>query len=244
VAPPAVPGLNLSLDWYDIRIADAILLGVPVPTILDGCYGGSFGNSYCDSVQRDAIGQLESITSSGLNVAEFRNRGVDWQVRYGFSAPALFESGDANIAVSVLGGYLIEQSDTRALERIDRAGELRRDNSGLPKLRWNANVSYATSHVGLSGQVRYIGSGKYDNTYGSEDIEDNTIAAEWYLDLSARVPLQLGAGSLEFFVGVNNVLDNDPALVPYEFAISALATNPGLYDTIGRYFYGGVRISL
>jgi iron complex outermembrane receptor protein len=244
IAPPAIPGLNLSLDWYDIRIADAILLGVPVPTILDGCYGGSYPNSYCDGVQRDATGQLASITSSGLNVAEFRNRGVDWQARYGFSAPALFESGDANIAVSVLGGYLIEQSDTRALERIDRAGELRRDNSGLPKLRWNANVSYATDRVGLSGQVRYIGSGKYDNTYGPEDIEDNSIAAEWYLDLSARVPLQLGAGSLEFFAGVNNVFDNDPAIVPYEFAISALATNPGLYDTIGRYFYGGVRISL
>lgn len=244
VAPQSVPGLNVSLDWYDIRIADAILLGVPVPTILDGCYGGTYPNGYCDSVQRDATGQLASISSSGLNVAEFRNRGVDWQLRYGFSVPALLASGDANIAVSVLGGYLIEQSDTRSIERIDRAGELRRDNSGLPKLRWNANVSYATEHFGLSAQARYIGSGKYDNTFGPEDIEDNSISSEWYLDLSARIPLQLGVGSLEFFAGVNNVFDNDPAIVPYELAISALATNPGLYDTIGRYYYGGVRFRL
>lgn len=244
VSPQSVPGLKLSLDWYDIKIADAILLGVPVPTILDGCYGGGYPNSYCDGVQRDASGQLASVASSGLNVAEFRNRGVDWRVSYGFSAPALLESGDADIVLSVLGGYLIEQSDTLSLERVDRAGELRRDNAGLPKLRWNANLSYVTNHVGLSAQARYIGPGRYDNTYDAEDIEDNSISAEWYLDLSARVPVQLGAGTLELFAGVNNVLDNDPAIVPYEFAISALATNPGLYDTIGRYFYGGVRFRL
>lgn len=244
LAPSVAPTLRFSADWYDIKLTDAIQIGTPVPALLDACYGTTYPNSYCDAITRDSAGQLVSVASNGLNVAQFRNRGIDWQLSYGLGVPALFEDGDAQLVLTTLGGYLLEQSNTTSIKPIDRAGELRRDNSGLPKLRWNGGISYSTSHLSLSAQARYIGGGRYDNTYGPEDIDDNSVGAEWYLDLSARVPVRIAGAEVEFFAGVNNALDNDPAIVPYEFAISALATNPGLYDTIGRYYYGGVRVRL
>jgi outer membrane receptor protein involved in Fe transport len=243
LAPAAVPDLRFSADFFKIKISDAIRSGTPVPSVLDACYSGA-ATSYCANIVRDSSHQLVEILSTALNVTKFQDRGIDSELGYAWSVPALFESGSGRMTASILGTYLLEQSSTATIQDIDRAGELRRDNSGLPKLRWNASLGYQTERVGLTAQVRYIGGGKYDNTYGAEEINIPSVPHKTYLDLSGRVPLKLAAGTLELFAGVNNVFDTDPAIVPYEFAISALATNPGLYDTIGRYFYTGVRLSL
>lgn len=245
VAPSAIPGLQGSVDWYDIKLKDAIQIGLPVNAILNGCYGAAtYPTELCKGVTRDAAGQLVSVASTGLNVAQYRVKGVDAQLSYAFDVPPIVGDGDATIRLVGLGTHLIEQSDTSTLKKIDRAGELRRDNSGLPKWRWNANATYSSDAFDLSTQVRYVGGGKYDNTYTAEDIDDNKIGAQWYMDVSASVKLDAKSSQIELFAGINNLWNNDPPVVPYEFAISALATNPGLYDTIGRYIYGGIRVKI
>ncbi|MDT9598487.1 TonB-dependent receptor domain-containing protein [Sphingosinicella rhizophila] len=241
--PDFLPRLNASIDWYDIKVADAIQIGTPAAAILERCYGGEFPNNFCEGIERSSAGQLVSIASTGLNISEYRVKGIDTQLNYSAPVGSAF-GAPATIRLSVIGSHIIEQSDTSRFERIDRAGELRRDNSGLPKWRVNATGTFSTRNFNVTTQVRYIGGGKYDNTYGPEDIEDNSVPAQWYQDISASVPLKFKSAELELFVGINNLWNNDPPVVPYEFAISALATNPGLYDTIGRYFYGGIRVRM
>lgn len=243
-APRGVPGLLATIDWYDIRIHDAIQIGTPGVAVLNGCYGETYPNNLCAQITRDASNQLVSVASTATNVAQYTVRGIDAQLSYGFEVGALLGSEPARVRLSALGTYLIEQSDTSSLKKVDRAGELRRDNSGMPKWRWNANAAYSSKAFNLSGQLRFIGGGKYDNTYGPEDIEDNSIKAQAYVDVSASVPVNLRGTTFELFAGVNNLLNNDPPVVPYEFAISPIATNPGIYDTVGRYFYTGIRVRM
>ena len=90
-------------------------------------------------------------------------------------------------------------------------------------------------------QVRYIGPGKINPQFTAEDIDRNDVDAEYYLDLSTRYSFHVGASSLEVFSGINNVLNNDPPVLPEDF-VGALSTNTSFYDVIGRYFYAGARL--
>jgi outer membrane receptor protein involved in Fe transport len=90
-------------------------------------------------------------------------------------------------------------------------------------------------------QLRYVGKGRADVTLDDiEGLERNRIDAQWYVDLSGRYAFELGGRQLQFFAGVNNVLDRDPPIVPIDF-ISAFQTSPIFYDVIGRYYFGGLR---
>ncbi|KAK0340319.1 hypothetical protein LTR94_031021, partial [Friedmanniomyces endolithicus] len=52
-APPAIPGLNLSLDYYNIKIEDVITTIAP-QDLVNRCYNGNL--DLCSKVERDAAG--------------------------------------------------------------------------------------------------------------------------------------------------------------------------------------------
>jgi iron complex outermembrane recepter protein len=100
--PDAVPGLAISLDWYNIRLNNAINsasaqefaeLCVDQPTL---------DNTYCDAITRDPdSGFVNGWTVRPENVANFATAGADFTVDYRF-APS--ELGLFHLSVS--GGYL------------------------------------------------------------------------------------------------------------------------------------------
>jgi len=72
-------------------------------------------------------------------------------------------------------------------------------------------------------------------------INDNYIASEFYLNLNAQVDIvNEGKRKLQLFGVVNNLLDNDP---PNDTPSSFGATNPVLYDVVGRSYKIGVRFA-
>ena len=115
---------------------------------------------------------------------------------------------------------------------------------GTPDFKATLSIGYDIGDFGSYAQLRYIGSGVYDATYGPEDLssEDNDIGAVTYLDLSARYDLRnVGNGDVQIFAGIDNVLDKDPPVIPLNFIANA-ATNGAHYDVIGRKFYVGARM--
>jgi iron complex outermembrane receptor protein len=113
----------------------------------------------------------------------------------------------------------------------------------MPKWKLRGSARYDSGPFGLYTQVRYVGSGKYSNSYGPEQMsaEDNKIGSEIYVDLSARYQLSVGSErTVELFSGVNNVFDNDPPALPSDF-IAPAATNAVHYDVMGRFLYAGIR---
>jgi outer membrane receptor protein involved in Fe transport len=183
---------------------------------------------------------IASIAGRNLNLGTFDLKGIDAELRYNLAL------GSGDLSLGLLGSYLIHKEIAPSGgEPLDAAGELGAVSGyGTPDLKATLSVGYDIGDWGHFAQVRYVGSGVYDATYGPEDLssEDNDIGAVTYLDLSTRYNLTgLGFGDVQVFAGIDNVLDKDPPVIPLNF-ISNSATNGTHYDVIGRKFYVGARM--
>src|SRR3546814_20605336 len=77
--PTASSGLRASVDGYDIKIKDAIILP-GAQDVVDGCVAGISG--YCDLITRTdgaPTGAITSIEKSYFNGQKIRERGIDFE---------------------------------------------------------------------------------------------------------------------------------------------------------------------
>ncbi|MEI8642203.1 TonB-dependent receptor [Pseudoalteromonas sp. Hal099] len=94
-----ISGLDVTLDYFDIEITDAIV-STPRQFILDQCYGGG-DDSFCSFVTRrsgpsgnNSAGSLEFIDSGVSNSGSLGTEGVDLTLTYSadISLEALFRT--------------------------------------------------------------------------------------------------------------------------------------------------------
>ena len=72
-------------------------------------------------------------------------------------------------------------------------------------------------------------------------VSDNSVDDAYYLSWSGSYDFERAEDSeLQLFWVVNNLLDKDPVIAP---GGNAYPTNPVFFDTLGRRFRAGVRIS-
>jgi len=96
LTPSFLPGLNASVDYFDITIDDAIVAGIGAQNILDNCLDTG-DDVFCSLIQRDGAGSLNAsgpgvgFTLTNLNAAEISTDGIDLQVNY---AHELGSAGD------------------------------------------------------------------------------------------------------------------------------------------------------
>ena len=84
-SPSFAPGLNLSLDWWTIRIENTIVPDTETQ-VLDDCYlrgiearcNASTGSRFV----RDADGQITSFITTPINVGHVETEGFDFDVNY------------------------------------------------------------------------------------------------------------------------------------------------------------------
>src|SRR5690606_3737588 len=121
---------------------------------------------------------------------------------------------------------------------LDSAGSL----GGDSHLRATLNLAWEGDRFAITPTVNYIGSAKFDNRWGAEDIDDNHVGAEWFLNLSGRYSFDDERG-VAIYGCVNNVFDTDPPVAPGTFFLP-YSTNTAQYPVIGRYFFVGARVRL
>jgi len=119
----------------------------------------------------------------------------------------------------------------------------------LPKQKYTANLTYSNGPYSVFFQGRYISHGILDHTLrqsdvaipGVQTINDNEVGGLFYLDmnLSWQVPVP---GDFNVYAEVQNALDRAPPTTAAAYGrAGALATNPQLYDVIGRRYTLGFR---
>ena len=82
LTPRAVPGLVLTVDYFDIKIEDAIST-VGRSYTVEQCLLTN-EPTFCDNVIRFAnTGYLQTVNAQNINIAGFQSRGIDAQLRYG-----------------------------------------------------------------------------------------------------------------------------------------------------------------
>ena len=230
-----LPGFGLSVDYYDIKISDAMgTLGAQ--DTINRCFAGA--TTLCEYLTRDSTGALATVLLPTLNLSEARTRGIDFEVSYRRPLPSL----DGRMSLRLIGTRLFEQStSTPTLTGVnyqDRVGDI---GLGYPKWRVNAIGTFDFGAVGFDLTGRYVGPGKINTTYTSSDIDNNEVESNFVVDLGARYTLRSIPGEPQLYFIVSNVFDKDPPLVPGTLIFHP-QTNPALYDTQGRAYSAGVRM--
>ncbi|MBP7336545.1 TonB-dependent receptor [Niveispirillum sp.] len=245
IQPAFLDGFSLSVDYYKIRVRDAIDV-LSAQSTINLCSSGT--TSLCGFVARDPVtGRITTVNSAYQNLSVLSAAGWEASADYVWR----LDGGD-RVNFSVNANYVdhlttISATGTRQ-EYANWTGNPGAVSNllGVPRWRANAVVTYENDGYGITAQGRYIPRGILDltkigpkqdgydvNLPNSANI--NHVAGRFYLDLSGRVRFNAGETQLELFGVVNNVFDKDPP------STLRLFGNPLLFDPIGRNFKAGVR---
>ncbi|UAJ08927.1 TonB-dependent receptor domain-containing protein [Glacieibacterium megasporae] len=248
--------VHFSVDYYNIRISDAIT-STSTQGVVNNCFiGGVYsGNSFCSLISfadnNNVSGQMTGVQGVTANVAEFKTTGLDLQASYRQPLAEVGLPGVVNLnllATHVLTFKSSTDVSTLFPNGIDRAGQTGAafgGPAGLPKWLLNLTLDYEVGALGFNGNVRYV-SPSYQNNglFGPDQagynpalatsITDNHIHAAAYLDIGLRYKLPTSKNIVVYF-NIDNLFDRDPPLP---------ATGSAYYDLLGRTFKGGIRFAL
>ncbi len=261
--PSFVPGLNVSLDYFNIKV-DQFIAGIGANLIISQCLTTQ-QPFFCNLVHRspgsnsiwlDSTGFIQDTT---LNTGSLKTSGVDLNVNYRTDLSSIGLGDNGGIAVSMVGTWL-NQLDTQPLPGgpTYNCKGLFGTVCGTPapewrhkmRLTWNTPYSYGdwVKSLSFSAQWRYFGKVTLDaysndpqlNNPGLQYLTDRALASRSYVDLTANFTVH---NNLNFRVGVNNVFDKDPPIVGSSNCAAGPCnggTAPQVYDALGRYVFVGL----
>jgi outer membrane receptor protein involved in Fe transport len=242
--PTFLPGFSTSVDFYDIKIKDAIgtLTG---QVIIDQCFQGA--NALCGLLHRDVTGVLVSVDAPYLNLSSRATRGIDMELAY--RTPLYGGTLDLRGLATYVDTLTTKNPGAPVIQSAGQTGIL--GSGGVPHIVANASASYRTNGgFGVFVQERYIGRGALDKTLTPAilDPADNRVSPVMYTDLTLtqRLGEQVERSwNAELFLTVNNLFDRDPPVAPapwFVFGVANGATNASVFDVIGRQYNAGVRV--
>ncbi len=231
--PEYVPGLNITIDYFDIEITDAIG-GFSAQVTADQCVRQPDfpNNPFCALIQRNpTTGLVERINALQINAASRTTRGVDFAVDYGF------ELGEGDMNINVNGTYTTKYDfiPFDGGDVIDDLGEI-----GVPKLKVNGTLTYDIAKFRIGWSTRFIKGVNVDNDNPSAG--PGTIGSYLYNDLQVRYTIDED-GQYEVFAGIDNIFDKAPPFLGQGVNGDITGTNTAadVYDAIRRFGYVGIK---
>ncbi|MEL1251462.1 TonB-dependent receptor domain-containing protein [Aurantiacibacter gilvus] len=256
--PSFVPGLSLSLDYYDITI-DGAIGQVGTQGIVAGCFNDNV-QSFCDLITLNpTTNDIVLVGDVFINIDTATARGLDFEASYNSDINVF--GGDEEIDFRLFSAWLFERTETNGGQTFDLAGQtgarqLSQAYEQLPDFRVTASLGYRNGGFSSRIGVRHIGEGIQD-VCGLGDnsacpagqqvvLVDNTVDAVTYVDLRLGYEFDLGNTELEVFGNVTNLFDENPPLTPSYSAFFGYSTqqNPGVYDVLGTRFTLGMRLRM
>lgn len=248
---PALRNLTLTVDYFKIDIADAIV-ATPRQFILTQCYSGDA--AFCRFITRRAnatgpnsAGSLSFIDSENANSGGEGVEGVDLTAAYALAL------GPGRLSTRLAYTWLKEgfRVPLPGAERDAFAGEIGTPrNAGAPKHKATLDIGYETGPFGIRTTTTYIGESAIDDQFlaasfaprGRVAAGSVTVPGKAYLDLQLTYRL---AKQAQLYFGMDNALGTKAPVIPSGVAgnTTGAETDAGNYDAIGRRFYVGVRAS-
>lgn len=226
-SPSWLPGLDLSIDHYDI-IIDRAITTLSAQDIATRC--ATSNPALCALITRGAGNLITRIQSTYINLATYKTRGTDFEAVYRLPLDR-FWSGDVGaITFRGLANHIDSLTTNDGVTAIQYAGTVGTGVSfGAPKWQGSLTGTYQRDQTNVAVRARYVGGGTFNPAM---DIANNHVNSRTYVDLSFEQGLSvLGRDGFTIFGNVNNLFDRDPPVDP----------NPQFYDVVGRYFELGLR---
>jgi iron complex outermembrane receptor protein len=245
LTPRALPHFNATIDFYDVKITDAVNV-VDFQTEINQCLATS---TFCDSVIRNiTTGKLQSVNQIQQNVGAIRTRGIDTVVRYGFDLGA---AGGLSLALTETHLIKLEEAFPNAgVATIDNLGELNNNGGGRLgagfKDRGTVTAVYDIAGFEATWRLNYLSSINDTNpTPGNTVISTlyNHVPAYFYNDVQLRYTLPMKTHS-EVYVGANNLFNKQPPFLPSGMAseVTGTETAADTYDVFGIFLYAGFKV--
>lgn len=248
LTPRFVPGLSLTVDYFNIKVKDAIQL-IPRQSSINECVMSGGTSALCDLIVREDVGTprprtpgtLYQIDAFPINSANIETAGIDVQARYKTSW-----GEDSSLDIALYYTYL----DKLTLQSF-AGGDVQNNRGQLDgdgrlgagfKHRANLSVTYQTGPFSLNWRTNY--QSKIKDTLGPDadsplGDSTNSIKAYWYHDFQARFAVE--KDRLEFYAGIDNVFDKKPPVINQNGAsnITGTETAADSFDPFGRNLYVG-----
>lgn len=263
--PEFVPGLALSMDYYNIKVADAVSSLTPDDAI-DACFGNltaaSASDPACTSIGRDpGTGELNSdpATTSGLflplsNAGKLATDGIDLNINW------KGDIGFAELALSFVGNYTFSSTFKASPGSINRecvgyySINCTSTGSLAPQFGWSQRTTLSFESFDVSLAWRHLDAVKQEpldadpvtgqgpafegDVPGSNFgiVNAGRIGAYNYFDLAVRFNL---TDNFTLTASVENLLNKKPPFVGSSIGSTTFNsgnTYPSTYDTMGRKY--------
>lgn len=249
-SPRFLPGFNVSADYFDINVKDAIDT-LSAQDIINRCFDGRA--EYCDAITQDPNNTSRILfRNQPFNFARRLVRGVDIDASYRIPLNEIFTNSEGSVTVrGVATRYIKNVIDTGipGTVPINTVGA----NGGqfsTPTWIFRGSVSYDAPDFSITAVGRGVSSGTYVangiecqsncpvSTTQFPTYDENKVSGAFYVDLNLTQKIRIkGEGVGEVFFNVTNLFDRWPILVPE----TGLAANSTYSDLLGRRFRIGVR---
>jgi outer membrane receptor protein involved in Fe transport len=239
----AMEGLEVTLDYYDIAVKDAIDT-TSRTTVLSRCYDvspGSFSANCNGATTRDSNGALTEVHSGTSNENNIDTSGFDIEINY------RVDMGPGVFTTNLLWNHTKDFVRTSIEDgsSVDYAGEVLN-----PSDRANLNFGYTIDDLSVSWRMRYwdasvdsVESNNLNFTDGEPLRLDQygSFPSVLYHDISTTYHL---TDKISGTIGIRNLFDKQPPVANQSSNSGSTGINtvPEAYDVTGRYFNASVSV--
>jgi outer membrane receptor protein involved in Fe transport len=259
IQPRFIPGLSVSVDWWDIKVNN-VIVSLSAQQIVNNCYDApTLDNPFCPLFERylgtgpgpfsEITGQVlgNSLIQAGVNFASRRRRGIDVNAAY------RTKIGDLGVSSNMIYVHMLKSSNYQDPAQPNFENRLL-EELGDPKDEFTWDTDLTLGKFTLGYRMRFIGK-MYVNTY--EDFNElqgrppenadyadiHKYPATFYHNIRVQFDLMK---RYQLYAGVDNLLDTFPPL-----GLAGTGTggaggdrgtgNAAIYDVMGRTFYAGFK---
>ena len=248
-APDFIPRLQMSVDYYDIKIKDAI--GTPNQQIAyDRCEESGGSAPSCALIVRPfpfdnhtPANFPTTRLSYPINQSRVTVSGLDYEISYRLLFSKGLFAGESSLDIRLIGGHLFDYSTISESGEPVQLSDNSIDNS---KNRINLAFNYRDGPFSLATQTRYIGPRKktQDPTRVWGAGFTNDVPSRTYTDVTLTYRFERFGGKFELYTTIANVFDQGPPLIPGAGQPGQpFPTNLRIYDIFGRTYTAGLRAS-
>lgn len=229
--PNFVQGLNISVDYYDIEIEDAILFVQP-QDIIDNCVDSSSGldTGFCSQVTRNAATNDVDLVESGfLNASALTTNGYD--VNFDYRGIELGGIGLPGTVDFTLFLNFLTELDRFEFQSLPDEVNVEDGEIGDPDFQYRFSAAYHLNNLDINWTTRFVDRSFLQDLSPDGDIEEDQdisfISSQTTHDISANYSIN---DKVTIYGGVRNIFDQVP---------EGFVNNP-LYDIVGRRAFFGV----
>ena len=268
LTPSFIPGLEASVDYFNITIAHEIGT-LTAQNTADLCFLQS-NQSFCNNITYvDGTTATPTYNGKGVstillvpfNFAKQKNEGIDFDITYHVPLEEMdwFGKVPGDLTLHALAtNYMRDYTNDGVNPPADVAGV--NAAGGVPSWIFRVSATYHTDPWTFFIMARGLSAGTYSNNYvvcqtncpaytlAHPTANMNYIPGAFYMDWSTTYDFQVDNVAASAYLSVKNIFETNPVLVgngPSGNNIPAyVQTNRNLYDYLGRVYRIGFRFEL